>query len=71
MKYMIKRLVNLKKLKKDLYIKYIKKSHLGIDIKEYYVIYNYLKSIDNVDKSIVKKADNIYLLLSDLTEEFD
>lgn len=43
------------------------KKHIGIDIKEYFdPIYVYLKSQNDVDKDLIKKADSIYAFIDDL-----
>lgn len=48
------------------------KRHFGMDIKECYdVIYNYLKSIDNIDADLIKKADEINRLLNVVIEKFN
>lgn len=43
------------------------KSHLAVDIKDYYdPIYEYLQKQDNVDEELMRKAKSIYKLLDDL-----
>ena len=46
------------------------KKHIGVDIKEYFdPIYEYLKSQDNVDKDLLKKADSIYTFIDNLMRD--
>lgn len=67
-----KKVSEFEQIKKRLIYQIHKRRHLGIDIKEYYdLIYNYLKTIDEVPDDIMRKANSINLFLSDLTEEFD
>lgn len=55
---------------KDLNNKLIMKKHIGVDIKEYFdPIYEYLKSQDNVDKDLLKKADSIYTFIDNLMRD--
>ena len=47
------------------------KKHLGVDIKEYYdLVFDYLKSQNNVDEKLMKKAEYIYVLLNNLMGEY-
>ena len=50
--------------------KLIIKRHLGVDIKEYFdQIYEYLKSQDDTNEELIKKADAIYKFIDDLMRE--
>lgn len=52
---------------KDLNNKLIIEKHIGVDIKEYFnQIYGYLKSQDNIDEDLLKKADSIYTFIDNL-----
>ena len=47
--------------------KLIIKSHIGVDIKEYFEpIYEYLKSQKDIDEKLIKKANDIYKLVDEL-----
>lgn len=51
--------------------KLIIKSHIGVDIKEYFEpIYEYLKSQKDIDEKLIKKANGIYKLADDLAKEY-
>lgn len=57
----------IKELNDDLLIK----KHLGVDIKKYYdLVFDYLKSQNNIDEKLMKKAEYIYVLLDNLMEEY-
>lgn len=46
------------------------RKHIGVDIKEYFDhMYEYLKSQDNVDKDLIKKADSIYTFIDNLIRD--
>lgn len=50
--------------------KLIMKKHIGVDIKEYFdPICEYLKSQDNVDEDLLKKADSIYTFIDNLMRD--
>ena len=48
------------------------KRHLGMDIKDYFKdIHDYLKKQNNIDNDLLKKADNIETLLSNLEDKYN
>ena len=67
-----KKLQEFNQIKKILLHEIDKKRHLGMDIKEYYdFIFDYLKSLKDVDKTVLKKSEAIYNFLDSIITEFD
>ena len=67
-----KKLQEFNQIKKILLHEIDKKRHLGMDIKEYYdFIFDYLKSLKDVDKIVLKKSEAIYNFLDSIIIEFD
>lgn len=67
-----KKLQEFNQIKKILLHEIDKKRHLGMDIKEYYdFIFDYLKSLKDVDKIVLKKSEAIYNFLDSIITEFD
>lgn len=67
-----KKLQEFNQIKKILLHEIDKKRHLGMDIKEYYdFIFDYLKSLKDVDKAVLKKSEAIYNFLDSIITEFD
>lgn len=55
---------------RELNNKLMMKKHIGVDIKEYFdPIYEYLKSQDDIDKELIKKADSIYDFIENLMRD--
>lgn len=49
-----------------------KRRHLAIDTKEYYdLIYDYLKSLKDVDEKLLVKAESINKFLDEISQEID
>ena len=49
-----------------------KRRHLAMDTKEYYdLIYDYLKSLKDVDKKLLDKAESINKFLDEISQEMD
>lgn len=49
-----------------------KRRHLAIDTKEYYdLIYDYLKSLKDVDEKLLVKAESINKFLDEISQEMD
>lgn len=49
-----------------------KRRHLAMDIKEYYdLIYDYLKSLKDVDEKLLVKAESINKFLDEISQEMD
>ena len=67
-----KKLQEFNQIKKILLHEIDKKRHLGMDIKEYYdFVFDYLKSLKDVDKTVLKKSEAIYNFLDSIITEFD
>lgn len=67
-----KKLQEFNQIKKILLHEIDKKRHLGMDVKEYYdFIFDYLKSLKDVDKTVLKKSEAIYNFLDSIITEFD
>lgn len=67
-----KKLQEFNQIKKILLHEIDKKRHLGMDIKEYYdFIFDFLKSLKDADKIVLKKSEAIYNFLDSIITEFD
>ena len=66
-----KKLDEFSNIKKELLFEIDKRRHLGLDLKENFVVVkDFIKDLPDVDPDIMKKIDNMDKLFIDLNEEF-
>ncbi len=67
-----KKLDEFSNIKKELLFEIDKRRHLGLDLKENFVVVkDFIKDLPDVDPDIMKKIDNMDKLFIDLNKEFN